>query len=71
MKYLKWLYTYITNHYDQRRRNIDIEILWPTCKDLANDLTLAKAAFAYHAFNDAAWASLGEEEIKRLIDDLT
>jgi hypothetical protein len=58
------------NWYDARRRRIDLDILWPVCKEHARDLDQAKAAFAIHAFNDPPWLSLGEDEIKRRIDEL-
>lgn len=54
----------------KRQRAVDIRILWPACKDNAPDLDHARAAFAYHAFNDSAWLILGEREISRMIDDL-
>lgn len=57
-------------NYNERRRQIDINLLWPSCKKFGNDLDHAKAAFAAHAFNDEAWTGLGEEEIKRRIDNL-
>jgi hypothetical protein len=53
-----------------RQRAIDMEILWPSCLELAPDLDHAKAAFAFHAFNDPAWLILGEAEIQRRIDAL-
>lgn len=53
-----------------RHRAIDLSILWPICKERADDLDHAKAAFASHAFNDPAWMFLGEDEIKRRIDAL-
>lgn len=55
----------------ERRRRLDLIILWPSCKKYASDLDHAKAAFAFHAFDDAAWQSLGNEEIARRIDELT
>jgi hypothetical protein len=53
-----------------RQRAIDLRILWPVCKDAARDLDHAKMAFAVHAFNDEAWRWLGDDEIKRRIDEL-
>lgn len=64
------LWKRLMDFYDDRRRAIDLKILWPTCVRFADDLHQAKAAFALHAFNDPAWVSLGEEEIKRRIDAL-
>lgn len=62
--------TYVKNWYDARRRRIDLEILWPACKEQARTLDQAKAAFAVHAFNDPAWSSLGREGIYLIIDNL-
>lgn len=64
---MRWFW----NWYDARRRRIDQEILWPSCKDGARDIDHAKAAFAVHAFNDSAWLALGEDEIKRRVEELT
>jgi hypothetical protein len=58
------------NYNEQRRRN-DVELLWPSCVKQAPDLDHAKAAFAFHAFNDEAWKPLGPDEIARRIDRLT
>ncbi len=57
-------------NFNERRRAIDLQVLWPACKKQASDLDHAKAAFALHAFNDPAWLSLGEGEIARRIDAL-
>lgn len=58
----KWWY--------RRLRRIDLEILWPCCKQKAKDLDTAKAVFAVHAMNDRAWLFLGEEQICKFIDGL-
>jgi hypothetical protein len=63
---IKWL----LDKWHARQRAIDLEILWPECVKHGQDLDHAKAAFAYHAFNDEAWLCLGDEEIKRRIDNL-
>jgi hypothetical protein len=63
---MKWL----LNWWHARQRKIDLQILWPECVKHGRDLDQAKAAFAYHAFNDRAWLCLGEDEIKRRIDAL-
>lgn len=64
-------------------RRIDLQILWPACKNVALErrctmgwsyldaLNHAKAAFAVHAFGDAGWLWLGDEEVKRRIDRLS
>lgn len=52
-------------------REIDVRVLWPSCKEQAGNLDWAKAAFATHAFHDRAWLVLGEDEICRQIDLLS
>lgn len=54
----------------RRQRRIDMEILWPECVAQAINLDHAKAVFAVHAFNDPAWLSLGEPELREFIDNL-
>jgi hypothetical protein len=54
-----------------RQRSIDLQILWPACKDGARDLDHAKAAFAVHALHDEAWLHLGRAEVARRIGELT
>jgi hypothetical protein len=64
----------IVNWWRARQRQLDLEILWPICKQGAgqNELSLdhARAAFAIHAFNDPAWLCLGEDAIFEFIDKL-
>jgi len=70
---LNWLH-WLADLWHAQKRSIDMDILWPTCKSEAEKAGLtmdhAKAAFAFHAFNDNAWLVLGEEEIKRRIGEL-
>lgn len=54
----------------ERQRSIDIELLWPICRDKTECLDDARTAFAIHAFMDPAWRCLGDEEICRRIDQL-
>lgn len=63
---IRWLIDW----WNARRRAIDLEILWPICKEKAKDLDHAKAAFAVHAFNDPAWTCLGHYEVYSRIDAL-
>jgi hypothetical protein len=53
-----------------RIRKLDLEILWPACRQGAADLDYAKAAFAVHAFKDPAWLELGHDELVEFIDRL-
>jgi hypothetical protein len=61
---------WIRNWWYARQRRIDLRILWPACIAQAPSLHHAKAAFAFHAYNDPAWICLGEDEIYRIIDKL-
>jgi hypothetical protein len=53
-----------------RQRAIDIEILWPACRDQAPDLMHAREVFYVHAMCDEAWRSLGHEELTGIIKGL-
>lgn len=53
-----------------RQRAVDLQILWPICREQAPDLDHAKAAFAVHAFNDEAWTFLGHDVVASFINDL-
>lgn len=65
-----WLIKLLFKWYDARRRNIDLAILWPICKERAASLDQAKAVFAVHAFNDPAWMSLGHDAVFAAINKL-
>jgi hypothetical protein len=60
----------LRNWWYARLRKIDLQILWPQCRERSPDMDRAKAAFAVHAFHDRAWLILGEQEIYRRIDEL-
>jgi hypothetical protein len=47
-----------------------MEILWPQCCALAQDLDHAKMAFAVHAYSDTAWTCLGDDALYKFIDQL-
>lgn len=58
-------------NYNEQRRQIDIKILWPACKETAKgDLKRARQMFGFHCLGDEAWSSLDEREIFRRIDAL-
>ena len=52
------------------QRRMDRRMLWPACRDYAEDLDHARAAFAVHAYMDPAWTSLGDAEMLRQIGEL-
>ena len=64
------LWVLIRDMWRHRQRRYDLQILWPICKKEARDMDHAKAAFAYHAFNDPAWLCLGEEQLIAAIERL-
>lgn len=65
---LKW----IARMWRRRLRKIDLQTLWPACVQKASSITMARAAFATHAFHDEAWTSdYSEEELIAFIDQLT
>ena len=53
-----------------RCRRMDLDILWPECCKAAPNLLMAKGMFTYHAIQDPAWCALGEEEMRRIINNL-
>lgn len=63
---MRWL----SKWWHKRQRDIDVQILWPSCRDNASDIYQARGAFAAHAFNDSAWLELGVPEITRIILEL-
>ena len=63
--------SWIRNYTDKRRRTVDLKILWPCCKEKAPNLELARAAFAFHVYQDEAWTrTYSEDEIQQLVNEL-
>jgi hypothetical protein len=56
--------------YYARLRRLDIEILWPECRNNAKDIDKARAAFLVHAYHDPAWVFIGDDEIYKIINNL-
>jgi hypothetical protein len=54
----------------QHQRKLDLQILWPTCREKAKTLEEARMAFGIHAYHDPAWNELGDEHIARIIAEL-
>jgi|HubBroStandDraft_4_1064222.scaffolds.fasta_scaffold638379_2 hypothetical protein len=63
---IQWL----IRKFNARRRNLDLEILWPACRDNAPNIKRAKEVFYMHAMMDEAWLELGRDEIIRAIERL-
>jgi hypothetical protein len=54
-----------------RQRAIDLQILWPICKEKARSLDHARAAFAVHAFSDPAWVDEYGDNLVNVIGELS
>jgi hypothetical protein len=63
---IQWLVRKI----NARRRRIDLEVLWPACRDNAPSIDRAREVFYLHAVNDEAWKELGFIEMGRIIGEL-
>lgn len=61
---------WIIDRWYMHQRAIDLNILWPACRDQARDLEAARRAFMIHALHDTAWMHLGREEIERRVREL-
>ncbi len=65
------LYQRLRNWWWKRQRNMDLNYLWPACKQTAPTMAVAKAMFASHAFRDACWIKYyGAAGLETFIDDL-
>ena len=63
---IQWLVRKI----NARRRRIDLEVLWPACRDNAPNIDRAREVFYLHAVSDEAWTELGFIEMGRIIGEL-
>lgn len=63
--------TWIVRRWHQRQRQLDIDILWPACRNGTADISIAREAFLWHAANEPAWQALSETEFNKIIDGLT
>lgn len=61
---------WLRNWWWSRQRQMDLQILWPICKEQALNLDHAKAAFMLHAINDPAWVRYYGENLYKAIDAL-
>lgn len=67
---IRWLANWLLGSWYEHCRAIDVELLWPAILKHARSMDEAKAAFAVHAFSDPAWAHLGDEDVRRRIEEL-
>jgi hypothetical protein len=64
------MFDWVFDMWYARQRRKDIEILWPSCRELTSNLDHAKAAFTRHARSDPAWLHLSKEHADRIINAL-
>jgi len=65
------MFGWIVRILHRTNRRTDMDILWPACKEHANDLDSAKAAFYFHITNDPAWTDhYSDEELVAFVGDL-
>lgn len=61
----------VRNLWWARQRKIDLEVLWPACKEHTRNIAAARAAFAMHAFSDTCWIGYyGKQELMEVIGAL-
>lgn len=65
------MFRWLIGRWHARQRAIDLKILWPACKEQANDLGSARKAFFMHAAMDPAWSDLDPDKISLIISRLT
>ncbi len=53
-----------------RQRQIDLDILWPACRDQAADLAAARNAFLLHVSQDSAWQDLRWQDACEIVSKL-
>jgi hypothetical protein len=65
---IRWLFT----PWRAWCRQIDLWLLWPTCKRLAPDLNSAKASFYWHVSHDRTWTDdySSDIELRQYVDTL-
>jgi hypothetical protein len=62
---------WMADFYAQRMRRIDLDILWPVCKEESGGrLERARMAFKMHTAIDPSWHRLGEDRINEIVDGL-
>ena len=70
MRWLNRLLDPVYAWWQARQRRIDIETLWPSCRDQASDLEHARRAFMLHIVGDPAWSAISDKERKRIVSEL-
>ena len=66
------MFDWLMKWWRARQRRIDMQILWPACKQVTDDLDCAKAAFFFHVARDAAWTKeYTTDELVHFVDELS
>jgi hypothetical protein len=50
-----------------RQRKIDAQILWPSIREQAPDIEVARHAFLKHAENDPAYSNMSMHELRNYV----
>lgn len=69
---LSWgekLHRFFFGWWDQRCRDLDLRLLWPSFKYQAKSLEQARTGFLIHMANDSAYYGMTEEEITRFVEE--
>lgn len=61
---------FLARWWKKRQRAVDIQCLWPSCKENSSDTDSARAAFRLHTMIDEAWSDMSDEEIDHVVATL-
>lgn len=53
------------------KRRVDLDILWPSCKQNASSVFAARLAFRAHCLQDPAWMAIPAREVDEIVRQLT
>ena len=54
----------------RRQRSLDLQLLWPSIREQAPSLEVAREAFSLHVAVDPAWQDVGPAELGRIVGGL-
>lgn len=62
------MFKWLVNWWRRRQRRVDLDILWPICKQKAEgDIAEARAVFMAHMCFDSAYEGMSQEETDEFI----
>ncbi len=64
------MFKWIMEWWHKRQRRIDIDILWPICKNYASSIDKAREVFLFHTDLDPAWDDISLDERISIINKL-